>query len=67
MSLVNWGQLLHLASARFSIAPAAFWQLSIWEWQQLLGAQSAAHAGSQNLAQLMGQFPDEIKEETHHE
>ncbi len=58
MSRTNWGELLHLAVTQFSLSPAEFWRLSVWEWQQIISAPKSSHANTANLQALRIQFPD---------
>lgn len=56
---MNWPALLRLAAARFGVAPAAFWQLSLAEWGALTAAAPAPAALSRaEFERLAAAHPD---------
>ncbi|MBL4617065.1 MAG: phage tail assembly chaperone [Robiginitomaculum sp.] len=58
MNNEQWGELLRIAMVRFAISPASFWNLSLWEWQQLNSSKASQHTCRKGMNQLCEQFPD---------
>ena len=54
----DWPAHLRLAAARFHIAPAAFWRLSVKEWAALTAPPQAAALDRTAFEALMAAHPD---------
>ena len=59
MKRMEWGRQLRLAAVHFSIPPAEFWQLSVWEWMQLSSQPIPKFMNHEDLQNLIEQFPDQ--------
>lgn len=65
MTGLDWPGLMHVGLRQLRLTPAAFWALTPAELQVMLGAlRGAAPMGRRQLADLLRDFPDELKETT---
>jgi hypothetical protein len=58
--MAGWRAALRLAALRLSVAPKAFWRLSLAEWRALTESPGRARAGPRKPSHiLIARFPDE--------
>jgi uncharacterized phage protein (TIGR02216 family) len=59
----HWRVALRLATLRLSIAPEAFWRLSLVEWRALTETPAAPILNRAALDALIARFPDNPAQE----
>ncbi len=58
MTAIPFKAWLAHAACRLGIAPRAFWQLSLREWQALAGPPEPAPLPRSGLTELLNTYPD---------
>lgn len=63
-----WARALAYAVSVLRLSPEAFWRLSLWEWQALMGAAGEGAPTPAELRRLMRLHPDRsMKEDRSHD